>query len=205
MPRVTQRKARKDYPIEGIKKGDLYFYTALKLQRGGIVKRSLTPFKQSQLTNSPFKSGWYSTQEAWDASDRNSGDMTETAEAFREIGAECQNSFDSMPEGLQQGDTGQLLGNRAEESERIADELDELATEFDALEEPDQPNETFDPSQYDADVAEMEGEEAAEFLLERETEYDELMSDYQGLFDEFESEQERLRGEADDLAGEMPE
>jgi hypothetical protein len=32
-----------------------------------------------------------------------------------------------------------------------------------------------------------------------------LMSDYQGLFDEFESEQERLRGEADDLAGEMPE
>lgn len=205
MPRVTQRKARKDYPESGIKKGDLYYYTSLKLQRGGIVKRSLTMFKQSQLTNSPFKSAWYAAQESWDAGDKGASAMQETAEAFREIANEARESFDNMPEGLQQGDTGQMLENRAEEGVRIADELDDLASEMENLTEPTEPTETFDPSEFAEDMSGMDPEDAAEFLSDREAEHDEALSDYQGEVDEYESEKQRITDEADELAGEMPE
>lgn len=139
MPRVEKRKAAKDYPAQGIKKGDEYYYTKLRLQRGGIVKRSLTPFKPSQLTNSPFKSGWLAAQEAWGDSAKQPEDMRAAAEAIREIGEECREGFDNMPEGLQQGETGQMLECRADEAERIADELESLADEYEGLEEPEEP------------------------------------------------------------------
>lgn len=40
MARPEKRKARKDYPNEGIKAGDEYWYVKLKLQRGGKVMRN---------------------------------------------------------------------------------------------------------------------------------------------------------------------
>lgn len=187
MPRVTQRKARKDYPNQGIKKGDLYYYTSLKLQRGGMVKRSLTPFKPSQLTNSPFKSGWLATQKAWEAGDRDGEAMRAAAESFREIANECQEGFDNMPEGLQQGDTGQMLENRAQEGERIADELESCADEFEALEEPE--------------AVDAPDDDEAEDFLEKTDAYE----TYQDELQEFESQKDAIRDEADGLAGEMPE
>lgn len=185
MPRVVQRKARKDYPSSGIKKGDMYYYTSLKMQRGGLVKRSLTPFKPSQLTNSPFKSGFLSIGEGWEDGDRDGAAMREAAEAMREVGTECQDSFDNMPEGLQQGDTGQMLENRASECERIADELEGLADEIENLEDPGEYDDSNHDPEDDNDVDAFE--------------------EWQSAVDEKQSEEDRIIEEAGSLLGDMPE
>lgn len=193
MPRVVKRKARKDYPSAGIKKGDEYYYTKLKLQRGGMVKRSLTPFKPSQLTNSPFKSGFLAAQEGWEASDKSGAAAEEAAEAIREVGNEAQNGFDAMPEGLQQGETGQQLENRASECERIADEIME---HVDALNE-DEPDE-FDPSDYAEETSAMDPEDVGEFLSEKEQDCEQAKVDWDEAI-------ENAISEIDSLLGDMPE
>lgn len=183
MPRVEKRVARKDYPQQGIKAGDTYYYAKIKMQRGGRVIRSKTPLKPSQLTNSPFKSGWLAMQEAWQESGRDGDAMREAAEAIRSLGEEAQGSFDNMPEGLQQGDTGQLLEARANGCQEKADALDSLADEWDALEEPVEPL----------------GD------LEDDAENDQAQETYEEGLSEYESEVERLQDEADSHIDDMPE
>lgn len=193
MPRVHRRKARKDYPAQGIKKGDMYYYTKLKLQRGGIVKRSLVPFQPSQLTNSPFKSGFLAAGEGWEASDKSAAAAEEAAEAIRELGNDAQNGFDSMPEGLQQGDTGQQLENRATECERIADDIME---QVEALNE-DEPDD-FDPSDWAEETSAMDPDDVGEFLSEKEQEVDDEKAEWQ-------ERQETAISEIETLLGEMPD
>jgi hypothetical protein len=57
-----------------------------------------------------------------------------------DLGEQAQESFDNMPEGLQQGDTGQMLENRAQACHDAAATLEALADEFDALDKPDEPD-----------------------------------------------------------------
>ena len=201
MAKVEVRKARKDYPREGIKAGETYYYTKLKLQRGGQVKRSKAPFKPSQLTNSPFKSGFLAAGEDWEASDKDAEAIRAAGEAIRDVGSEAQGSFDNMPEGLQQGDTGQQLENRANECERIADELDSLADEMEGLDVPEEdgPEEPVEPL---GDLDSDEENEAAQTAYEEaQNEFEE----WETAKSEYESEIERIQGEAGDLIGEMPE
>lgn len=207
MPRVEKRTARKDYPKSGIKKGDVYYYTKLKLQRGGIEKRSLTPFKPSQLTNSPFKGGFYAAQEGWEASEKSAEDIRAAAEAIRDLGTEAQGSFDNMPEGLQQGDTGQTLEARATACEEKADELEGLADELEGLEDPsegwEEPEEPIEPLDDLDDEDEYEALKATyeELCDDRAT----LIAEHEEAVSEYESEIERIQGEADDLINDMPE
>lgn len=144
MARQEKRTARKDYPRDGIKKGDTYYYTKLKLQRGGIEKRSLKPFKPSQLTTSGFKIAFLSAGEGFEEAMKG-GDystlasaLSDAAEAIRDAGQEARDAFDNMPEGLQQGDTGQLLEARADGCDSKADELDDLASQAESEEAPDE-------------------------------------------------------------------
>lgn len=137
MPRVHHRKARKDYPDHGIAKGDMYYTAKIKLQRGNRVVRSLKPLRPSQLTNSPFKSGYFAAQEEWDTSSKKAEDARGLAEALADLANECQESFENMPEGLQQGDTGQMLENRASECESKQGDIEGFADELECLVEPD--------------------------------------------------------------------
>ena len=194
MPRVYYRKARKDYPNQGIEKGDMYYFTQLKLPRDGVVKRSLTPFKRSQLTNIPFKSGYMSVGEIWDEAHKDGQAMRDAAGAIREIGEACNESYENMPEGLQGGDTGQMLYVRAEQCESKAGELEGLADEFEALEDPGE----FDPSDWSEEIWTMDPEDIGEFLSEKESEYEDEQSN-------FDSEMGRIVEEATDLIGDMPE
>lgn len=185
MPKVKHVKARKDYPDHGIAKGDMYYYTQMKTgPRSSKVMRSKTPFSQSQLTNSPFKQAWYGVQEEWERGDKDADAITAAAEAIREIGEESQNNFDNMPEGLQQGDTGQMIENRAQEAERIADELDTLAGELNDLEDPGDMEEPEDEKDED-------GWEAFE--------------QWQEEHDHYQSELARIPDDAGELIGDMPE
>lgn len=191
MARPEQRKARKDYPQNGIKAGDTYWYVKLKMQRGGRVMRSLTPFKPSQLTQSGFKSAWLSAQEGWEASDKDADAIRSAGEEIASAGEEARNSFDNMPEGLQQGDTGQMLEARADTAEDIAGQLEALADELEGLEEPgEEPVKSDDMDEDDEDaVAQHESE----------------VEDWQEAHDEYQSEIARIVEEADGLIGEMPE
>jgi hypothetical protein len=126
MPRVHHRKARKDYPAAGIKRGDMYYTWKIKLARGGMLFRQLTPPRPSQLTNSPFTGPLNDLQDDLRACTDADG-LRGIAESVRELGEEQQEKFDNMPEGLQQGDTGQLLEERAQGCESWADAIEQAA------------------------------------------------------------------------------
>lgn len=101
MAKVEKRKARKDYPEDGIKAGDEYYYVQMKTgQRSSKVMRSLKPFKPSQLTTSSFKSAWLSADEAFSDSPQEGEDIRAAADAIRDAGQEARDAFDNMPEGL---------------------------------------------------------------------------------------------------------
>ena len=186
MPKVEKRVARKDYPESGIAKGDTYYFTKMKTgPRSSRTMRSKTPFKASQLTSSAFKSAYLAAQEAWDDGDKDADAMRSAAEAIREAGQEAQNAFDNMPEGLQQGDTGQMLEERANYCESAADSLEGLADELDGLEEPEE------PEGYDEDIA---PEDKSDEWIE-----------YEESRDDFIDARERIMSEADELIGDMPE
>jgi len=137
MPRVHKRKARKAYPKEGIKKGQEYWTWKTRVTVGksfrGIVHRSATPPSRAQLTNSDYLRSVYSLFDAEHPTTPD--DLRQMAESLREIGQEQQEKYDNMPEGLQQGDTGQMLEERANACDSSADELETLADEWEQAEE----------------------------------------------------------------------
>lgn len=135
------KKARKDYPEHGIKKGESYWWWAFMTgRRGGPKRYSKTKPKRSQLTNSEYLSTVYGYDEeaaeieaaVCDADSLRdaASSLEDLAGRIRETGEEQREKYENMPEGLQQGDTGQLLEARADACERIAEELESLASEL---------------------------------------------------------------------------
>jgi chromosome segregation ATPase len=130
MPRVVERKARKDYPNSGIKKGDKYFYWKIKTgPASGYACRSLTRPTPSQL-NTGFAGQVGELESSIQAADDVDG-IRSVLEEIRELGEECQGKLENMPEGLQQGDTGQLLEERAGQCEEWASTIESACDEYD--------------------------------------------------------------------------
>jgi hypothetical protein len=127
------KAARKDYPNAGIKKGESYYWWSFRF---GGKHMSKVPPKPSQLTQSDFLSHLYDIQErieALDADDISALQSTvgEIADELRALGDECNDKRDNMPEGLQDGDVGQLLEARAEMCEQAASDLEDVDFEVD--------------------------------------------------------------------------
>ncbi|MEQ1761607.1 MAG: hypothetical protein ABL984_00545 [Pyrinomonadaceae bacterium] len=140
--------------------------------------------RPSELINSPFLSRAAELGEGLEdavaeyetSNDLGSllGAVEETASGFRELGEEAQESFDNMPEGLQQGDTGQMLEERVSKCEEIADELDalDLQSTYDeaVVELPEvDPDEDWEDSELEAlaeklDVEKEEDEDRPDFV-----------------------------------------
>lgn len=133
MARLHYRKARKDYPANGIKRGDMYYFAQIKTgPRSSRTIRSLTKPRPSELTVSEFN-GWLGDlQEIELPAVEDIEALRQIAENIREFGQEQQEKFDNMPEGLQQGDTGQLLEERATGCDGWADEIEQAADEYDS-------------------------------------------------------------------------
>lgn len=151
MPRVYKvESARKDYPEAGIKKGDTYYHWEFRF---GGKRKSKTYPKPSQLTQSAFLQQLYSIQEIGLPADESLKDIVEDiAGQLRDLGEEQQNSLDNMPEGLQQGSTGEMLQTRIDSCESVADEIENID-----LSGPDTDEEKEDPETYWADkVSEIE-------------------------------------------------
>lgn len=186
MARQEKRTARKDYPDQGIKAGDTYYFAQIKTgPRSSRTIRSLKPIPQSQLTSSPFKSGWFAMQEAWDASDKWIDDLESAIEAIQQLGEEASESFENMPEGLQQGDTGQMLEARRDACEEAVSALEEIKYRLEELEVPEEPE---SPDTEDGDEA-----------------YEIAMDEYKDACDDYTSELETAVEEADGIIGDMPE
>lgn len=137
MPRVHHvKKARKAKPKHGIKVGDSYFWwkTRMKGMKAGTMHYSKTRPRPSQLTMSEYFGTAYAIQENIEDACENvetkedvqmlAETFRESAEQVRELGEQQEEKFNNMPEGLQQGDTGQLLEQRSQQCQTVADELE---------------------------------------------------------------------------------
>ena len=127
MPHVTfVKKARKDNPVA--KKGESYDWWAVMVSgRGGPKHYSKTPPRPSQLTQSEFLGSLYGLQERIEDLEANDGlgaTVEEIASELRDLGQEQSDKKDNMPDGLQEGATGELLQERADACEAAADELE---------------------------------------------------------------------------------
>ncbi len=126
------KKARKDYPDYDIKKGESYYWWAFRFGRKHFSK---TQPRQSQLTGSAFLSSVYACEEQLSdlqvrqATDHDlkpsdiEDEIEDVVSQLQEASEECQSSLDNMPEGLQQGSTGELLQGRIDEIDSMVSEL----------------------------------------------------------------------------------
>jgi hypothetical protein len=171
MARVKHQKARKDYPGAGIKKGDMYYYTRIKTGPYSSREiRQLKPIRPSQMTTSDFLSQFYGLQERLQDYSGGiadlAGELNDIASEARSIGEEEQGKYDNMPEPLQQGDTGQMIEERAQAMEAWAESLESAAgtaeekasefeenqklwDEYDTASEPDNVSEDGEPEEPD--------------------------------------------------------
>lgn len=123
------KAARKDNPVA--KKGEPYWWWKPMIGGRGAAKRfSKTQPTRSQLTNSEFLSAFYAICESIDAAEDVDG-LRSCAEELRTLGEEQQEKFDNMPDGLQQGDTGQMLEERATGCDSWADAIEAACDNFD--------------------------------------------------------------------------
>jgi len=188
MPRVYKvESARKARPALGIAVGDTYYYWK---RRKGPLQMSKTYPKRSQLTGSPFLQTVYDIEDRIAALTADEGlpdAVAEIAQELRDLAEECQGNFDNMPEGLQQGDTGQLLEARVEGCNNAADELEAIdfsdAPDGEA-EEPGEPGEDASQEEHDAYEAALaeyeESDEAADNY------WDEKLGEVTGISIEYE-------------------
>ncbi len=137
------KKARKDNPAHGIKKGDTYYWW--KFRRGGKHYSKTHP-RPSQLTQSEYLSTAYALQEQIEDMKINPSDLQAAADELRSVadevrtlGQEQESRIDNMPDSLQDSDTAQLLRGRAEACESLADELESAASEIEDLDPAGEP------------------------------------------------------------------
>lgn len=126
MAKVITRVARKDYPDQGIKKGDTYYQWQLFKQP---LRRSKTPPRRSQLTGSEFLGTVYDLEDRIAEAKADDGlpeEIDSIKSEFEQLRDDTQEKLDNMPEGLQQGDTGNLLQERIDALDAVISELDNI-------------------------------------------------------------------------------
>ena len=150
----TVKKARKDYPEDGIKKGDTYYWWQFRF---GPKMRSKTYPKRSQLTQSDFYIWLYDLEDSIDALVPDKTLEDEVANIISEIDDmrdELQSRLDVIPEQLQDSGSGEIL------QERI-DALDEWSSGLQSID-------------FDVDTNEDDNEEGIDA---EEQKYEDLLDD----------------------------
>ena len=131
MPRVEHRKAAKDYPASGIKKGEKYY--TWKFKFGGRQRQKQRPLPE-QLTQSPYLQEWLPLQREISTFDGTADDLENLIEQVRNLAQDQQDKLDNMPEGLQDGHAGETLRERGEECEEIVSTLEDLKSQLEEFE-----------------------------------------------------------------------
>jgi len=120
------KKARKDYPEVGIKKGESYYWWKFNFSR--MIYRSKTPPKRSQLIHSPFLAQVADIEDqiqsaTYDDWESIKDSVVSDLESLRD---EQEEKRSNMPEQLQECDSGNTLQERY-------DGLDEMINELGAV------------------------------------------------------------------------
>jgi len=121
------KKARKDNPV--CKKGESYYWWKFKF---GSKNYSLTPPKQSQLTQSDFLSQIYDIQDRINDIDLDSEFESEISEIVSDLESlrdEQEEKRDNMPEQLQDSGSGEMLQNRYDSIDEMISELESIDLE----------------------------------------------------------------------------
>ena len=159
MPRVHHVKSRKDYPAQGIKKGEMYYHWK---NWKSPKQRSKTRPRSSQLTNSVFLTAVYQAGERLEDLTMESN-LLEVVEdivgELEELRDECEDNLSMQPDHFQDS---HVLTERIPELEGFISEL-----------------EAFDFEEQEFD--DMESEDAKEWKDEKETALADLQQlGYQG-------------------------
>lgn len=165
MPRIHfVKKARKKTPV--CKKGESYYWWKNRMpgQAAGVKRYSKEAPKPSQTCGNPFYSSIYAIQEdmdAWTAESMN--DLQSLRDdcvgQIQELLDETQEKHDNMPDGLQQGPSGELLQERVDALQQWIDALEGVDLDGDTDEELErEENET------DADYDQRIEEEKKEYI-----------------------------------------
>ena len=139
MPRVHfVKNARKDYPEVGIQRGDSYYWW--KFRFGGKHKSKIRP-KPSQLTQSDFLSRIYELQERFEGLSPTmsiediESEVDTIIDELRELADEQSDKQSNMPDSLQYSTVGELLENRADSCNEMADELEAIDLSVDSIDD----------------------------------------------------------------------
>jgi len=132
------KKARKAIPSAGVAVGDSYYWWKFMVGgRGGPKRVSKTPPTRSQTTQSEFYSAVYDLEDRisalsvdqFESGDDLKSELEDIASEIRQLGDDQGDKYDNMPEGLQQGDVGQMLEERRDACEAWADEIENVDVE----------------------------------------------------------------------------
>jgi hypothetical protein len=142
------KKAAKDNKAAGVKKGDSYYWWANRMpgSMSGVKRYSKTPpLPWQTMPPGSFRATVgelehrlqdFSAGEATgeDGVDALRSHLEEIAGEVRELADEQDEKFTNMPDGLQQGDTGQLLEGRAQSLNDWADAIEAIDLDGEDLE-----------------------------------------------------------------------
>jgi hypothetical protein len=153
---TTVRKARKAQPTnclrcnKKIEVGQGYRWLALRIANGSITRRlhvTCGSFKRSETTLSDKLGRVWDAQDDLGTAISQWGDeddiedlrsaLETAAETAQEVGDEYEESLGNMPDGLQQGDTGQQIQEKADQCHEWNGELTDAAGNLEEFEQAD--------------------------------------------------------------------
>lgn len=170
------KKALKDNPVA--KKGESYYWW--KFRFGG-KHYSKTPPKASQLTSSEFLSSMYELEEriselSADSLEDLQSEVQSIIDDLRQLGEEQEEKLSNMPDGLQEGEVGQMLQERADECENMASELEGLDFDEPEADEPER-----EEGESDEDFKERQDEAAEEHEQAIADHLEEVLNEARGV------------------------
>ena len=160
-----------------IAKGEPYFWWQFKNSPKQFSKERP---KNSQLTQSNFLSQLYALEEKIEEF---SCESREDFESFRDelkddidtLKDECDESLNNMPEGLQQGSTGELLQERIDAMDSWSTDIEGIECDYD---EDDLRQEVLDEKDEDEELTDEEIEEKVQEKIQEKV--DEAIEELQG-------------------------
>lgn len=157
MAKIERPKARKEYKCskcgETIKVGDTYL-KGTPFRRSPVIRCMKCGLRSWELSSSDYVQGVGRVCDCWEEEyGRNEDTAQQIADELTSIQDMCQDSLDNMPEGLQEGDTGQLLQERIDTLGDVISELESI--DYDTIKEEAQSD--FD-SEYEEGTPEYQNE-----------------------------------------------
>ena len=130
MAKIEKPKARKEYKCskcgETIKIGDTYL-KGTPFRRSPIIRCTKCGLRSWELSSSDYVQGVGRVCDCWEEDYGCDEDTAQSiADELDTIKDNCQDSLDNMPEGLQEGDTGQLLQERIDQLDDVISELEDI-------------------------------------------------------------------------------